>query len=492
MSGSLKKSIVDYTIVLAVGVSIFLFFYFQSLPRLSWSDEIVYAVMGRNIATGRGVVTNFYYPKAITEGGYPLGDSHMPGYSLILGLSFWIWGETESAAFFPNYVSYLICGLLLFWLGKNLFDRWAGFGSALTFYAYPGMIGHANTAMAELTLVLLSVIFLLIWYKSISVPKLRYGVLMAVMMIAGLLHRETFLAFLLPALYALWLWPKPERLWAGIYFGITFVVLFCVFFIPFYLARSPYLTFMSVLMTSSDPLSLLLKVIQNNLKTFQELTTLAGFRGPFWLQLQFFLSFLIFISYFTFTEPQKRICLYAFYILLANILAMFIIYPLNDRILLYLLPPVLVLTGGVLSRLKLIWLKTGVLVLLICFLLYASLFINDFITKGRQRELDKEIIKSDIISKFSDSFHPRAILVDSIFLYGWTHYPVTVVWFRWEDQLELEKAGKLWGQVPIDVIAVRNPLHRDQIYAANQEGLLPIKYDFVGQEQGYYVFVNRQ
>jgi hypothetical protein len=33
--------------------------------ELSWSDEIVYAVMGRNIAEGRGLITSFYDMRAL-------------------------------------------------------------------------------------------------------------------------------------------------------------------------------------------------------------------------------------------------------------------------------------------------------------------------------------------------------------------------------------------------------------------------------------------
>ena len=77
---------------------------------LSWTDEIVYAVMGRNLASGRGLVSNFYDALSIIRKGHPLGDVHLPGQALLLGLSMRILGPTVQAVLLPAQLSFLLSG----------------------------------------------------------------------------------------------------------------------------------------------------------------------------------------------------------------------------------------------------------------------------------------------------------------------------------------------------------------------------------------------
>ncbi len=108
--------------------------YLTGFPRLSISDEIVYAVMGRNLADFRGPFTNFYWPESIIEKGYPLGDVHMPGYMFIMSVFFFLFGPQEFVPFLPSQLAFIFAGVVVFWIGKIAFNRQVGFWAALWFF----------------------------------------------------------------------------------------------------------------------------------------------------------------------------------------------------------------------------------------------------------------------------------------------------------------------------------------------------------------------
>ena len=66
----------DHAYVVAAALAVLGLAYATGSPGLRWSDEFVYAVVGRNLAEGRGFISNFYNPDAILAKGFPLYLAH--------------------------------------------------------------------------------------------------------------------------------------------------------------------------------------------------------------------------------------------------------------------------------------------------------------------------------------------------------------------------------------------------------------------------------
>lgn len=127
----------DAVLVGLVGIAIVTFFALRGVPRLSWSDEIVYAAMGCNVAAGRGLTSNFYDPRAILADGFPLADVHMPGHALALAVSFAALGCREWAAIGVSQLAFILTGLILFRAAERVESRRAGALAAALYYVFP-------------------------------------------------------------------------------------------------------------------------------------------------------------------------------------------------------------------------------------------------------------------------------------------------------------------------------------------------------------------
>jgi 4-amino-4-deoxy-L-arabinose transferase-like glycosyltransferase len=223
-----------------MGVFFLLLSYQVSFAKVAWSDEVWYVVVARNLVEHGRLNTTLYLPDAITRGGFPLRDLHLPGYMMIMALPFWLLGPTDAAALLPSQLSYLLSGVLVFWLGNRLFSVKAGYVSAAAFFAFPLVLRYTHSAMTELTLGLIALAYLVVWVKAIESPRLYQCVFLALLLFLGTLVRETFLVFFPAALIALWRWPAAQRKWAIASFLAAALFLFAGIFFPLAGHRSYY------------------------------------------------------------------------------------------------------------------------------------------------------------------------------------------------------------------------------------------------------------
>ena len=230
----------DYLVVLLMGAFALSLSYRLGFPQISWSDELYYVVVARNLVEHRTLQTTLYLPEAIVRGGYPLRDVHMPGYMILLALPVAIFGPTDAAMMLPSQVAYLLSGLLVFWMGKRLFSRVVGYASAVAFLVYPLFFHFANTAMAELSVVFIALLYSVVWVMALDNARLHQSIGLAVLLALGTLVRETFLIFLPSAVYVLWRWPSTTRRRASVFFGLSFLILLAGMVYPLSLDRSYY------------------------------------------------------------------------------------------------------------------------------------------------------------------------------------------------------------------------------------------------------------
>lgn len=202
----------------------------------SWSDEIVYAVMARNIAEGRGLITNFYDSRALLQDGYPQGDVHMPGHPLFVSLFFRLLGHADWVTFVPAWTAFLASAAVVGLFATRLFGARAGWLASLLFSLMPGTAGYAHSCMAELTVVLTSAAFLATWWGC-TTP--RRGAFMAVALCAAVVCRETLLAFLLLAGEAVVRAPRDTRRRIAAAFLVV-LGLGALFLLPLHLARARF------------------------------------------------------------------------------------------------------------------------------------------------------------------------------------------------------------------------------------------------------------
>lgn len=488
----------DNLFLLVLGSSILAAFYFSTLPRLSDHDEILYAVMGRNLATGRGLTSNLHHVIAVVKDGLPLADVHMPGHMILLGLSFWLLGQYEYAAFFASQAAYILSGLLLYWAGCRLANRRVGLFSAILFYLFPSFVAYANTAFSELTLTLLSMLFFVIWLKSLLNPKTHLMAWLALIFIAGMIHHETFLLFLPPILYSLWLWPKAERLSATLWFGLTAASLFGLIFLPLYLSRASY---PHVLAEAGDlaTTEALKRLITENLT--------VSLKAIFWYQdftwqsvmwLQYLLPVVALLTLSRFTHTQKIVAGYVVFTFVGNFVGLTPLYPLRHwhsvRMFMHLVPPALMLVAVLIGQIKPSSRQYSVAVVILLLMGGLTISFNNGLVTRHQRELAGWSHFDQVMRRNLDRFTPSVIMLDGAFRYAWDYYPATVM-YETESIRDIATLEKLFQTVPVEAIMVQEKKQvrdRDLLSTlALQEYLQAHGYKFLNKDDDYFIFVKQ-
>lgn len=485
---------IDLIIVALVGAGVLALGYITGFPRLCISDEIVYAVMGRNIADFRGPYTNFYWPNSIGEKGYPLGDVHVPGYMFILSIFFFLLGPYEFVAFLPSQLAFVLAGVVVFEVGKIAFNRQVGFWAALCSFLLPTNFIWANTAMTEATLTLLSAIFLWVWYRATTTPQLSHSFWLAILMVLGAFCREVFLIFLIPTLYTLWVWPRVTRFKAWLIFGTLFLTGMLVVFLPFYMMRAPYPHVLSDWLKIDDSTKLLLLLqdnIEKNLRKIFELSLRADHLSRF---LEYLIFILALISLWKLEKKFRKISLYFLVTYLPTLLLMTVIYLIYQwfiglRIFAMLLPAGIIAACALLYSLPVKGRYVALTVMTVGFLT-VSLKMNTVQRASRQEEFTEQSILTQTILAQTSNLSPRVIMADHAFLYGWQRYPVTVIW---RPARHLEEWHNLRKRIVVDVIVAEGEIERDKVFEglARYPGLMVDKFSLLNQNaaNGYYVFV---
>jgi 4-amino-4-deoxy-L-arabinose transferase-like glycosyltransferase len=231
----------DAALVVSLGIAVLSAAVVSDPPKLALSDEIIYALVGRNLATGRGNLTNIYdtHTVAMTK-SVANPDYHMPLHIGLIALAFRVLGVSEVAALVPNYVGFLVSGFLLYVLGARHLSRGAGLVASWLFFTFPHLANYANGAMSEVTVISIVVVYLVVWAEALRAARPALAWLLGLTLALGGLSRETFLILLFPALWALTRWPPAVRTGGLLRFMLAFLPLLVGVFMPLYLVRPQY------------------------------------------------------------------------------------------------------------------------------------------------------------------------------------------------------------------------------------------------------------
>ncbi len=422
----------------------------RSAPlRLSWSDEIVYAVMGRNLAAGRGAVSNFYDARSILAKGYPLGDVHMPGHSFLLGLAFRILGTDERVAFVPSALAYLATGPLLLLAARRAAGPGAGLWAAGLVCLFPSLAGYACSAMAETPLLALGCAHLLLWLRAMERPS-RPGLLgLALLLGLGATVRETFFALLVPTLLVLRRVPRGRRLGAAGVFAAGLLAYVLFVFWPLFRARAPYPNYLADLLAGLGPGQVALALTGNAVRNLRVLGA-AGAGPETWAtRLVLALGLLAPLGLLGRGEQNRRVAAYALATTVATIVPLLFAYTLESwtglRVVLLALPAALLALTALSHGERWRGVRRGLVVLAAGVTLALSWPVERKLVLDRLEERATEEATSLPIEHAFRCRGPHVMVAEEAFLYGWRAFPATVVWQGTLPAEALERLGTATG-----------------------------------------------
>lgn len=483
----------DLACVAAAAVAVLGLAYTTGSPGLRWSDEFVYAVVGRNLAEGRGFVSNFYNPDAILANGFPLGDVHMPGHSLLLAASFRLLGVGETTALLPNQLSFIVGALILAGLSHRAFGRPAALQTGALFLVFPVQAAVANSAMSEPTLVLITVVYLALWCRARTRARLSLAAALGLLLGLGATHRETFLVFLPTACYALWRWPRPARLRAFLVFGATLAAWMALVFWPLYQRRAPFPHALSDLVAAATGPRALLGAMADNVAA-----SVAGF--PWWggeawqwaNRVQHLTAGVALVVALRSSGLRREMGLLAAFVHTVTFAGLALVYPLLEwrsvRMLVWSIPPALVAIGAASWWGPRVGRRVAA-VLFLAALVGASVAGARWMARDRAAQHEFGVAYAQYLFRHLAGFSPRVLIAPKAYRYGWEAYPVAVV--VW-DATDLRRVRALEHRLPIDAIVVRQEERRrflrglaNEAYRGEYQLASPEPFD--GQ---YYLFVN--
>ncbi len=403
-----------------------------NLLRLSWSDEIVYAVMGRNLAEGRGAISNFYDARSLAAKGYPLGDVHMPGHPFLLALAFRAFGPRETAAFLPAALAFVASGALLWLALERGVSRRAGWLAAAVLYGFPSLAGYATSAMAETPLVCLAAVHLLLWLRALERPTASRFAGLALVLGIGATVRESFLALLVPTLLALVTAPRPVRRRGALLFAAVLSGYMVFVWWPLARMRAPFPNHLRELLQDAPAGEAALALLQNARDNLRSLVVTAADPEEWTTRLVLALGILLPLVLLGRGRLPRLIALYGLGATAATLLPLLPTYKVGGwtglRVLLVLAPAAAATLATALDGVARPALRRALVAVALSGLIALSWAVDLRLARDRSAEhAEQEETALALVQAF-DCRGPQLVVADEAFLYGWLAFPATVVW----------------------------------------------------------------
>jgi 4-amino-4-deoxy-L-arabinose transferase-like glycosyltransferase len=466
--------------VLALAAAAVLFMPPRFRPQLAWSDEVVYAVMARNIASDRGIVTNFYDPRALITSGYPSGDAHVPGHALFVAPFFRVLGSSEAVAFVPAICAFLLTVVLIYRLGRRWLSESEARVSSLLVVLAPAGLMYARSGMAEWTIVLLATVMLGLWLRAWNgdaSPALALGLALTVGLL--LLCRESLAVCHPVAVFALRRTRGPRRGRALLAYALG-TAAGLLAFLPLYRARATFPHQLSDL--SYDSLELL---SQLGTRVLVNLTLPLRRNAPQDWAFAFECAVSAVAAPIAWRWGRRRVtralggfCLVLFVLTYGGLVGVYtLIGSSGARVLLFLLPAQCLLLAALVSEVERPSVRrtlAGVLLAVSAMLSWSNL---EAAAASRAHERDEGEALAEFVEHHGGT-RLRAVAADyDAALLGWRAYPVVIVWPSPRSATEL---NLIMTRLPVlDAVVVGSELV-DPILEAAREGRLAAHFVLVG------------
>lgn len=489
---------VDYLLVALIGL-IFLalssYFLYKG-PTLS--DEVIYAIVARNIVERGTLNTNIYRADSVVIRGYPTQDHHMAGFPLTLAATFVLFGVKKAVAGLPGQMAYLLSGLVLYGIGKAWFKPAVGFWAAFLFYIYPVSFVSASLVMVESPLNLVAIIYLAFWLVSHrEVPKLIHAGILAVLLVVAMLYRETFIFFLPPTLFVLAKTALTRKNYRPLLaFSLLFAILLAGFFWPLSQNRGYYHFPFNDALVAQD-WSTKIEILKTGLLNNISLTArpVDGYYFSAWLNLAFGVITTVLALVFM-RADQKALTLLFVYLFWAALIILIIVHTnildwATPRHMATFLAPGLLLFVAALLKVKRRWIGyAGLAAMVIVIGLSTGLVTKDTVHYQKKTIIYQQTLSS-MVTKYLKQYSPQTIMYNRAFQAGWDHFPTTIVMTIPSSYGEMQVLDE---RLPIDAIIVNNERDRDIILDAAATGLLKERYVslFPYKVEGHYFLVQER
>ncbi|HUG52326.1 MAG TPA: hypothetical protein VMR21_01940 [Vicinamibacteria bacterium] len=424
----------------------------NALPELAWPDEYIYLVGARNLLERGTLDTNFYLTYSLLRRGHPHRDVHMPGYVFALTPAVAALGPGLGAAAALNVALFAGAAALVFSIGRALLpERRQAVVAALLFTVLPPFPGYLFVAYPEIvvTFVFLAGVAVLVHARG-TAGAAAAGALLA----AGALFRETLLLAL--PLYLARLPPRAR--WRGFVPGALAGLLLLVG--PFARDRAvhPNALYPSVLeeaRRSEAPLRALAQAlwanVSVNLRSAAQLD--PGQRAEdAMLLLVLVLSGAAALGARRLSPDGRRMAaavLLSLALLTAAVVTLYVVRERGGvwggvRAYMAWLPLLLVLATPLLFAARRHAATVAVTTLLAAGAVGLDRWQVRFFNRYKGSDLEDQARNERYLARYIDAHHPQRIVSRS-FLYGYTHYPVEVVWSLPRDGRELAALNEVIG-----------------------------------------------
>lgn len=487
------RGIRDYAIVAAVGIALLVISYVLGSPRLSGTDETYYAVVARNLVEHGTLNTTIYLPDEIISTGFPGRDTHMAGYMILLALPVAVLGPTDEAFLLLSQLGYVLCGLLVFWATRRISSRGGAFLSAAAFYAYPLFFFYANTALTEITLQVVAILFLCVWLAALKRPRLAHTMLLSLLLMVGTAIRPTFLLFLPPAVYALWRWPIQSRRRAALWFGVSLLVLLATVVYPLASDRAEGSYDFYEVVDQDDPEAVAEELVDNFVLQASRYASLpAEFPDDHIRLLQMVILAAGVVGLVRLRGLPRETAGFFVYTAVAMWFFLAVFYTPSGsrglRNLMVTLPPGLIALTGLLVSIKWSKLRYALLTSTMGLFLFLALFGMQGPVLERREFHASQTHKAEVFARVLGPYRPSVVLAYKPDLYAVRSFPVNVI-RRFPRSLEM--MHELQERVTIDAIVLDDRTERDEFLEASREGIITGNYRAVQEEpvEGYYFLV---
>jgi CubicO group peptidase (beta-lactamase class C family) len=398
-------------------------------PRgLVWSDEIVYAVVARNIAEGHGPVSSFVHPDSILARGLPLADVHLPAHAYLLSVGMRLLGPGERVPEAVGSVAFVLAALAVFALGRMLADDAAGVWAAALFAFFPSTAAYGASGMSEATFFPLVAGWWLVWCVALRDRRAWQAGALGLALALTATHHETALALLLPAAFALWRWPSEGRRSAALAFAAGFLPWMALVFWPLYRARAPYPHVVSFVMDSvreTGSLRPFADTVARNLQPWSH----PGVGLALYAFIVACAVAAVALSWHR-RDLGRSLAAWTALVMAATFVVLAPLHVLRGwipvRMFVVLIPPALaVIACGLASRRsRLARQGPPAIVLAVCLAL--SVPANAWLARDRREHADEGRAYSVFVRQHVPAA-ARVVIAERAYRYGWDAYPVTVI-----------------------------------------------------------------
>lgn len=440
--------------------------------RVAWPDECIYLVGARNLVERGTLNTNFYLTHSLLVRGYPHRDVHMPGYILVLAPVVALLGPTLTAGAALNLLAYLASILLVLVFARRVLgDERQAVAAAALFAILPPFLGYLFVVYPELVTVA-ALLAQLAWL--VSGAGAAHAIVDGVLFGLGPLFRETLLVSL--PLHFVWL--RRRDFWRGFVPASVATLVLVVAPLGRNRAVHPNALYPSLVeeaLRSAHPLHALAATFGHNIQENLRLTAEARpTRNPEDAMLAFLLLLTLTAALSVPRLPPRarRLGAASLLAMVALVAAAVVLYVVRARggvwggvrAFMTWAPVLLVLATPLAFRPRRAAARLGIAAAVAAGFLALSVWQIDFFHAYKASDRGDQLRQARYMARYMDSAKPHRVVARD-FLYGWSHYPVEVIWSLPRSYQELRALENtidyeflvIHESSPLRVYLIRNP-----------------------------------